>query len=311
MNIAARRLLGAALLRLGDRRGALDTLRPIGLRSDADSYALTVIARAFESAGDRTMAARFLDRAAAGSVAPASVFATDDAIGALMASADASAGDPTYVLGIIRAQLASGDTVGAIARARALVEAGPGAPAAQLALGDTLVAAGRYPEAATAYAGAADLSFDEPTLLRLVDALGRSGRTEDAATALALYLSQNPQSLAGQRLLGHWQVESGVWNAAIETLEGVRRRVGNRDGGVLTDLARAYGGEDGPGDGAIAVRYGRAAYAISPMNAAAADAYGVALAANGDVAGARQLLEKASRLAPGDVTIAAHLTALR
>jgi Flp pilus assembly protein TadD len=158
-------------------------------------------------------------------------------------------------------------------------------------------------------------------MLRLVDALGRSGQTEDAATALALYLSQNPQSLAGQRLLGHWQVESGAWNAAIETLEGVRRRVGNRDGGVLTDLALAYAGggsddggdgdDDRGGDGAIAVRYGRAAYAMSPMNAAAADAYGVALAANGDVAGARQLLVKASRLAPGDVTIASHLTALR
>ncbi len=321
LNIVARRLLGAALLRLGDRRGALDTLRPIGLRSDADSYSLTLIARAFEAAGDRAMAARFLDRAAAGPIAPASVFATDDAIGALMASADASAGDPTYVLGVIRAQVASGDTAGAIARALALVQAGPGAPAAQLALGDTLVAAGRYPEAATAYARAADLSFDEPTMLRLVDALGRSGQTEDAATALALYLSQNPQSLAGQRLLGHWQVESGAWNAAIETLEGVRRRVGNRDGGVLTDLALAYAGggsddggdgdDDRGGDGAIAVRYGRAAYAMSPMNAAAADAYGVALAANGDAAGARQLLVKASRLAPGDVTIASHLTALR
>ena len=309
MNVAARRLLGAALLRLGDRRGALDTLRPIGLRPDADNYSLTLIARAFEAVGDQTMAAQFLDRAvAAGPVVPASVFATDDPIAALMAGADASADDPTYVLGVIRAQVASGDTAGAIARARALVQAGPGSPAAQLALGDTLVAAARYPEAAATYARAADLSFDEPTMLRLVDALERSGRTEDAATALALYLSQNPQSLAGLRLLGHWQVQSGAWNAAIETLEGVRRRVGNRDFGVLTDLAQAYAGSD---DGAIAVRYGRAAYAISPMNAAAADAYGVALAANGNIEGARQLLVKASRLAPDDVTIAGHLTALR
>lgn len=254
------------------------------------------------------MAAQFLDRAvAAGPVVPASVFATDDPIAALMAGADASADDPTYVLGVIRAQVASGDTAGAIARARALVQAGPGSPAAQLALGDTLIAAARYPEAAATYARAADLSFDEPTMLRLVDTLERSGRTEDAATALALYLSQNPQSLAGLRLLGHWQVQSGAWNAAIETLEGVRRRIGNRDFGVLTDLAQAYAGSD---DGAIAVRYGRAAYAMSPMNAAAADAYGVALAANGNIEGARQLLVKASRLAPDDVTIAGHLTVL-
>jgi tetratricopeptide (TPR) repeat protein len=308
LNIAARRLLGAALLRLGDRRGALDILRPVGLRRDADSYSLTLIARAFEAAGDHAMAAEFLDRAAAGPVEPTSIFATDDAIGALMANAVSATGDPTYVLGVIRAQVAGGDTAGAIARARALLQAGPGAPASHLALGDALMAAGRYPEAASVYARAADLSFDEPTMLRLVDALGRSGRAAEAATALGLYLSQNPQSLAGQRLLGHWQVASGEWDAAIETLEGVRRRVGNRDGGVLIDLALAYAGGD---DGAIAVRYGRAAYILSPMSAAAADAYGVALSADGDADGARQLLIKATRLAPRDVAIANHLTALR
>ena len=144
-------------------------------------------------------------------------------------------------------------------------------------------------------------------MLRLVDALGRAGRATDAAGTLALYLSQNPQSLAGQRLLGQWQVAAGDWDAAIETLEGVRRRIGNRDAGVLGDLARAYAGSD---DGAIAVRYGRAAYALLPMSASAADAYGVALAASGDDAGARQLFVKATRLAPGDAEIAAHLSTL-
>jgi tetratricopeptide (TPR) repeat protein len=307
LNIVARRLLGAALLRSGDPRGALDILRPIGLRTDADSYSLTLIARAFEAAGDRAQAARFLDRAAAGGAASAPVFATDDALGALMAGAATASDDPTYALGVIRGQIVSGDTAGAIARARGLVSAGPGAASAQRALGDALVAAGRFGEAADVYARAADLSFDEPTMLRLVDALGRAGRAQDAAAALALYLSQNPQSLVGQRLLGHWQVVSGGWDAAIETLEGVRRRVGNRDGGVLVDLALAYAGGD---DGAIAVRYGRAAYLLSPMNAAAADAYGVALAANGDAAGARQLLIKATRLAPGNAAILGHLRQL-
>ena len=37
-------------------------------------------------------------------------------------------------------------------------------------------------------------------------------------------------------------------NAAIDTLEGVRRTIGNRDAAVLADLARAYAGS---GDGAI------------------------------------------------------------
>ncbi len=307
LNVVARRLLGTALLRSGDPRGALDVLRPVGLRRDADTYSLMLIARAFEAIGDRTLAAQFLDRVAAGPAAPAAAFATDDAVGALMAGAATAAGDPTYVVGVIRGQIASGDTAGAITRARTLVAAGPGAPAAQLALGDVLMTAGRFGEAADVYARAADLVFDEPTMLRLVDALGRAGRREDASASLALYLSQNPQSLAGQRLLGHWQVAAGQWDAGIETLESVRRRVGNRDGGVLVDLALGYAGGD---DGAIAVRYGRAAYRLSPMSAAAADAYGIALAANGDAAGARQVLVKATRLAPGDAAIAGHLRQL-
>jgi predicted Zn-dependent protease len=305
LNVAARRLLGTALLRSGDARGALDALRPIGMRADADSYSLTLIGRALESIGDRASAAQFLDRAAAGAGAPAAAFATDDATGALIADADAAADDPTYVLGVIRGLVAHGDTAGAILRARALVTASPGAPAAHLIR--TGCIAGRYGDAAGAYARAADLAFDEPTMLRLVDALGRAGRPQDAATSLALYLSQNPQSLTGLRLLGHWQVASGDWDTAIETLEGVRRRVGNRDGGVLADLALAYAGSD---DGEIAVRYGRAAYDLSPMSATAADAYGVALAAAGDLEGARQLLVKATKLAPENMTIVGHLRQL-
>ena len=309
MNVAGRRLLGAALLRSGDPRGALETLRPIGLRPDADSYALGLIARGFEAVGDTGPAAQFIDRAGTGGGAggAAVVFATTDVVGTLEAAASDAADDPTYAIGVVRGLIGSGDTAGAIARARALADATPGAPAAQLAFGDALAAANRYPEAATTYARAANLAFDEPTMLRLVDALGRTGRVRDASTSLALYLSQNPQGLAAQRMLGHLQVTAGDWGAAIETLEGIRRRVGNRDAGVLIDLARAYAGDD---DAEVGVRYAKAAYALAPMNPAAADAYGVALAAGGDVAAARQLLVKATKLAPANAAIAAHLRQL-
>ncbi|KQS46724.1 MULTISPECIES: tetratricopeptide repeat protein [unclassified Sphingomonas] len=268
-NIAARQLLGLALLRAGNAGGAITVLRPIAARPDADSYSPTLIARALEAVGNRVGAAAFLDRAAAAAVS---------------SSPTALAGRPV-----------------------ARVIATPGAPATQLALGDSLVAAGRYGDAARAYTQAADLSFDEPTMRRLVDTLARAGRAQDSATALVLYLLQNPQSLVGARMLGHRQVASGEWDRAIDTLESVRARVGNQDGGVLADLALAYAGSD---DGAIAVRYSRAAYALSPMRAAAADAYGIALAANGDLVGARQLLVKATQLAPTDAAIAGHLRQL-
>ena len=303
MNVTARRLLASGLLRSGDPRGSLDVLRPLALRGDADAYALTLSARAWEALGERGMAAALLDRVSAGARGGAGLFATDEALPALVAGKATAPGDPTYALGLIRGLMTAGDRAGALQQARALAAAAPRDPAALVALGDTLAAAGRAEEGAVAFARAADLQFDEPSALRLIDALGRAGKPGDAAATLALYLGQNPQSLVGQRLLGRWQVQSGRWAAAIETLEGVRRRVGNRDAGLLADLAMAYAGD---GEGAVARRYGRAAYALAPMNAGVCDAYGVALAEDGDPAGARQLFDKALSLAPGDPTYLAH-----
>ena len=303
MNLNVRRLLAAALLRSGDAQGALDTLRAVALRDDADAYTLTLAARGFEATGDRQTAARFLDRAAAARAAPAAPFATDETLAALLAHAAQVPTDPGYVLGVIRGQIAAGNTAGAIQRAQGLAAATPGAPAAYLALGDTLAVAGRYADALAAYTRAADLRFDEPAMLRLIDAQGRAGRPRDAAATLALYLSQNPQSVTARRLLGHWQVANGDVAAGIETLEGVRRIVGNRDTALLADLARGYAAT---GDGPIARRYGRAAYTLAPINAGVADAYGIALAADGDVAGARQLFAKAAVLDPDDPAITAH-----
>ena len=316
LNVQMRRLLGAALLRSGDPRGAITVLAPVVARVDADSYALALVARATEamatSEADRTRAAQYLDRANQDASGRADSFWIDDPLGALDAEVAERPDDPGLLIAAIRGRVQAGDRAGALARARALVAASPGAPAALLALGDVLAEAGRFAEAVPVYTRAADLAFDEPTMLRLVDALGRGRRAAEAATVLALYLSQNPQSLTARRLLGHWQVAAGEWDSAIETLEGVRRRLGNRDAVVLADLALAYAGTaPQAGADAVAVRYARAAYAIAPMNAAVADAYGVALAAAGDLAGARQLLTKAATLAPADRAIADHRAQLR
>ncbi|WP_249403391.1 tetratricopeptide repeat protein [Sphingomonas sp. CFBP 8765] len=316
LNVSVRRLLGAALLRSGDPRGAQEVLRPIVTRADADSYALVLFARAAAATAttdrERDAVAQDLDRANRGATGMATAFAIDDQVGTLDAAILQSPGDPGALLAAIRGRIQARAPGDALARARSLARASPGAPAAQLALGDTFAVTGRYADAVPLYARAADLSFDEPTMLRLVDALSRVSRQRQASTALALYLSQNPQSPTGQRILGHWHVMAGNWTAAIETLEAVRRRIGNRDAGLLTDLARAYAGA-APRDGAdtAAVRYARAAHALAPMNAAATDAYGIALAGVGKLDGARQVLTKAVALAPGDRAIASHLAQLR
>ena len=295
LNIGVRRLLAAALLHSGDAAGARDMLRPIVLRADADAYSLRLAARAFELTGDRATAAALIDRAQTGGGGAAPTFASIDDIGTLQAGAAQAPNDPTYAIGVMRGLIDQGDIAGATAHARALVAESPGAPAAQLALGDALVAAGRYADAIQPYARAADLSFDEPTMLRLVDADGRAGHTREAAATLALYLAQNPQSVTARRLLGHLQVVGGQFDAAIETLETVRNMIGDRDVALLADLAVAYAGA---GDDDVARRYAASAYAMAPMNPGVADAYAVALTAAGDSDGARQLIAKAAALAP-------------
>lgn len=296
-NVAARRLLGAAQWRAGDARGALATLRPIALRADADSYALGVVARAFEATGQRAWAARFLDRAAAPGAGGAAPFGNDDALPVLELAMLSAPGDPAKVVEYVRGLVEAGRADDALARALDLARAAPGAPAAQLLAGDVLTTMRRPAEALTAYRGAANLSFSTPTLLRLIEAAGASGRPEIATRALELYLAQNPSSPAAERLAANLQTGSRDWNGALRTLDGLRLAVGARDAMLLAALARA---EAEGGDAKRGVRFGRSAYGLAPMNAAVCDAYGWALYQSGDVPGALQLATKAVALAPRD-----------
>jgi len=307
MNVTARRLLGAALLRLGDAAGALAVLKPIALRDDADSYTLTLVARAFEAEGKRDWAAKFIDGAARTAPGAPVPFGTDDDLSTLSAAADDSPDDPVAELGYIRGLVEAGSLASALAHAQALVHASPGAPAAQMILGDVLWTMKRSADAVMAYQRAANLRFDQPVMLRLVAGLDAIGRRPDAQRALALYLSQNPADISARRLAAHWQIAAHDWDAAIDTLEGLRATLGNNDAAILGELALAYA-EDG--DSVTARAYGAAAYRLAPMNSAVADAFGWALFKAGDRDGARQLLTEAASLAPADPQIAAHLARL-
>ncbi|SDA31386.1 tetratricopeptide repeat protein [Sphingomonas sp. NFR15] len=304
MNLTAKRLLGLATLRAGDARGALTALRPAALRGDADSYTLTLAARAFEQSGERDWAAPYLDRSFWPARPGAAPFGTDDAPAALTAAAAAQPDEPVARLSAVRGLLETGDQKGALGEAQAITRILPGAPAAWLALGDTLAAMGRGVDAARAYTRAADIRFDEPTMLRMVDALERAGQRPAALDALTKFLSQNPQSIAGRRIAAHWQIAAGRYDDAIETLERLRGELGNRDAALLAELAVAYTGD---GDAETGRSYARAAYALAPMNPAATDAYGWALYQLGKTALALQLFQKAVAIAPGDATLHWHL----
>jgi len=303
MNIVARRLLGAALLRSGDPRAALEVLRPIALRADADSYTLGLVGRAFEAVGDRGWAARFLDRAARPGGSGPQTFGSDAGLPVLANAVAEAPGDPGVAVAYVGGLVDAGERGAALDRARLLARASPGAPGAHLLVGDVLATSGAFAPAFGAYTRAADLRFDTPTLLRLSEAAERSGRRQAGADALALYLSQNPQSVTARRALANLQLATRDWTAAIDTLEGLRGAIGNRDALVLAQLGYAYAGA---GDARAARSYARAAYALAPMNPAAVDAYGWAAYEAGDTAAALQLLRKAAALVPGHAGVQWH-----
>ncbi|WP_375287660.1 tetratricopeptide repeat protein [Sphingomonas sp.] len=297
MNVVARRLLGSAQWRAGDAKAALATLRPIALRADADSYTLRIVARAFEATGERGWAARLFDRASATSPGGSAPFGNDDALPVLELAMLQSPGDPAKVVEYVRGLVEAGRMEDALAQALALARAAPGAPAAQLLVGDVLTAGGRPVQALTAYRGAASLSFTAPTLLRLIEAAAAARQPQVAARALELYFTQNPASPLADRLAANVQGDAGDWASALETLDRLRLSIGARDAMLLAALARA---EVAGGDPARALRFARAAYALAPMNAAVADSYGWALYQAGDVPLALQLARKAVALAPDD-----------
>ncbi|WP_447726799.1 tetratricopeptide repeat protein [Sphingomonas koreensis] len=296
MNITARKLLATALLRSDASKNGIELLLPVVARGDADAYALTLVARGYERIGQRAEAARYFDRAASPARDGAAWFSADDALPMLTAAVQkAPTDDPRAAIPLIRGLIDGGDTGGALARAQEIAQRNPGAPAAHTLVGDTLMLLKRPADAVRAYKDAASIRFDEAAMLRLVEALDRSGQRQEASTTLALFLSQNPLNLAALRLSANWQVAAGDYDAAIDSLEAIRLRTGNRDAGLLAELALAYAGADEP---ERAARYAEAAYHLAPSNPAVAGAMGWTLAESGDVEGGIELLQKAVALAP-------------
>ena len=307
MNLAARRLLGTAQLRSGDPRAALATVRPIALRADADAYTLSLVARAFAASGEPTWSARFRDRAANPVGGGAAPFGNDTSLPVLAVAVAEAPGDPSAAVEYVRGLIEAGRGEDALARARTMAAATPGAPAAQMLVGDTLMALGRADAAIPAYRAAADLDFGAPAMLRLVEATAAARQPKAAAAVLALYLAQNPESIVARRLAANLQRDSRDWDAAIDTLEGLRSAIGPRDWLLLSDLAYAYANA---GDAVTALRYARAAYALAPMTARVCDAYGWALYQAGNVPQALQLAIKATQIAPADSVARWHLAQL-
>lgn len=310
-NRKARRLLAAAQWRMGDAAAVVATLRPLVVRPDADAYSLSLIGRAMARLGDREGASIYLARAARPNPeALSSLDPLDDAaFASLQRIAAAEPGNGPVQLRLVSALLARGLGAEALARARRLQAANPGAPQPHVLVGDALGIKGDFAGAARAYATAANLAFNEPVALRLIEALQRSGNQTAADQVLALFARQNPRNVPVQVLLGGKAMRDENWPEAILIYEGLRRRLGNNDATVLNNLAWAYSEE---GRYAEALPLARRAWSLDRFNPATADTYGWILFKSGrDPAAGLALIERAARGAPRDVDIRRRLEQAR
>jgi tetratricopeptide (TPR) repeat protein len=304
-NIKARRILGAAQWRAGDVRATIETLQPIADLPDADSYVLTLIGRAYERRGERGQAANYLDRAAM----PSPVLATNPVDPRELAvlqrgvAINPAAAGPRIAL--IRALMRSGRNQEALAQALILQRANPGVLTAHVLAGDALAALGRFAPAADAYRLAANISFTEPVAIRLVEALRGAGQGKAAAQALSLFLGQNPQNVPARLLAADFMMNAGEFARAAGVLEGLRKRLGDRDAALLNNLAWAYF-QTGRNTDALAAA--AKAYALAPANAAVSDTYGWLLfQTRENRARGLSLLEQAVDQAPRNAGVRRHL----
>lgn len=289
-NVAARRLLAAALAEADNPRGAIEVLDPITTRADADGWSLLLLGRAFGAIGWQDDAVPPLERAATltrGSAPP---------LGGDVDGGDTL--DPAVAVPTIRARLTNGQADAALALATRLAEANPGVAEARLLAGDAALASGDAAAAASHFRIAAGLRFDEPTMLRLVNAAQVAGDRAGAGDALAQFMARWPQNVAAMRVAAAFAVEQGDWGRARDFLLAANARIGPNDALLLAQIARS---ELELGDAAAAQPFAERAYRLLPGNATISGVYGLALArSGGDQQDPRDLLAKAVQLAPGD-----------
>ena len=308
-NRKARRLLAAANWKRGDVEATIRTLEPVADRPDADSYSLSLLAKAYQKQGDNQRASQLLARAAqpqrpsqAALLAPAM---NEAQVTALRKLAEAKPNEVQAQVLLIGALLSRGESGEALDRARRLQASHPGAADAHLLVGDALGIQGDFAGAAGEYRKAANLSFTEPVAMRLIEALRRSRQGPAAAKVLQLFLEQNPRNVSAMLLAANGFMEMGKWPEAIRIYEGIRSRLGDRDTALLNNLAYAYG-EQGNWDKAIPLA--QKAWSMDKNNPATTDTLGWLLFKSGkDRARGLVLLEQASRGAPTDKQIQAHL----
>lgn len=292
-NRIARRLFALALAREDNVRGAIEAVDPVTIRPDADAWSLTLLSRSFSALDWHSDAAQPLDRAV--------TFAVGDPAPLAAPVAEGDSLDPAVAVPVIRARLAAGQGAAAFDLAQGLAQANPGVAQARLLVGDAALAMGDPRAAAVHFRRASELRFDEPTMLRLVNALAQSGDRAAAGDALAAFMIRWPDNVPAMRIAAAYVGENGEWPVALAYLEAAQARVGANDALLLAQMARAHLELDDP---ASALPVAARAYRLMPGNATISGVYGLSLHRNGQSGeNSRDLLAKAVQLAPNDALL--------
>ena len=293
-NLRVRTLLAQALYKAGDPLGALDVIREIASRSDADSYSLIVTANAFAASDQSLRAINPLNDAAMAIIRPTLPLPEPLSFAFAEESARREPQNAKIVLSYIRSLAAKGDIETALAEAIRLRDFNTGVAEAHLIVGDLEMARSNEIAALSSYEKAKEISFTEPVLLRLVDAYSQTDNEESASQTLAAYLAYNPLNLSALRLAGYRNLDAKRWKEAIVFLERVRLRLGNNDPVLLANLARAYSGAN---QHTQAEHLAKTAYRIAPANIFVTKTYGQVLRKSGlRPKAAKELMQKSSQM---------------
>lgn len=304
-NRQVRILLAQAMYKAGDPLGALEVIREIASRGDADSYSLTLTAKAFTASDQPERAVDPLNDAAVAAFRTSLPLPEPVTLADAAALAQREPDNAQVVLPYIRLLADQGQFEPALIEARRLQSRNNGVAEAHIIVGDLEMTRSNLAVAIEEYQKARAISFTEPVMLRLVDALSRVNREKEADQILAAYLTYNPANLSALRLSGYRNLDARNWPLAIAMLEKVRRRLGNNDVILLANIARAYAGA---GDFAKATAFARTAYEIAPANPMVTHIYGQIMQKAGTrPKAAKELLQKAALLMPDNPLVANEL----
>lgn len=189
----------------------------------------------------------------------------------------------------------------ALAIARQIQKQIPKQPVGYSLEGDLMMLQQKPAEAVKPYDQALAANGGNAVLMKLHEALTKTGKTKEADARVASWLKAHPEDNA-VRL--HFATLSMATDnkSAIEQFQAILKKDPNNVG-ALNNLALAYYKEKDP----KALEYAEKAATVAPANPAVMDTLGFLLVENGDVKRGLPYLEKAAAAAPNVVTIRYNL----